>query len=56
MSYINRAVPFDKQQFNEQRNVLIGIPHTFVLNTFDKVGNGVLPLPFSTNSNGCHNT
>ena len=52
MSYINRAVPFDKQQFNEQRNVLIGIPHTFVLNTFAKIGNGVVPLPFSTNSNG----
>lgn len=52
MSYINRAVPFDKQQFNEQRNVLIGIPHTFVLNTFDKIGNGLVPLPFATNSNG----
>lgn len=49
MSYIVRAIPYDKWAFAEQRDILLSVTHTFTLNTYDLVGNGVLPAVFSSN-------
>lgn len=51
MSYIVRAIPYDKQGFVEQRDILLSVSHSFVLNTFDLPANGLLASTFNQNIN-----
>lgn len=52
MSYINRAIPLDKWCYAEYRDILTPLTHAFVLNTYDLMGNGILPSTFNQNING----